>query len=364
MKKLYFAFGMLFGVLLAAGTGAAAAGLMAQPSVQAIYVDGERAYFTAYAIAGNNYVQLREIGRRVDFGVTYDAATDSVRISTDTPYAEQYTAAPTVQPVTAITSAWTETQPQPVTIQQTVTTSKTIDYSQDANPEIFSQSLPREFYNSARHAYLHKEEMAAAYDRVMHTTDESLAVRLPSGMSVTPQMKNVCLEFGGVSYNYTISSGVPYVYASPRRDSDLEWPYVQEIIETAKEFGSDREKAEYLAETICDRLEYAYDRNIDSWSNAMENGGKAVCSGYAAAFQRMGRAAGLDVLTVGSTAGNHAWNNVYCDGEWLMVDLTHYDTSYNEANWFQKEHPKMKPDNLDEINFAKEVMRPGSTKQR
>ena len=153
------------------------------------------------------------------------------------------------------------------------------------------------------------------------------------------------------------------MYASPRTDAVLKWPYVQKIIETAKSFSSDREKAEYLAETICDRLEYAYDRNdIRSWSKSMENGGKTVCSGYSAAFQRMGRAAGLDVITVGSAAGNHAWNNVYCDGEWLMVDLTHYDTSHNEAYWFQSEHPKMRPDGIDEINFAKEVMQPGSTR--
>ena len=166
-------------------------------------------------------------------------------------------------------------------------------------------------------------------------------------------MKNVCSELGGVFYNYEITENSPYVYTFPRTDADLKWPYVQEIVETAKRYDTDREKAEYLAETICDRLEYAYDRNIDSWSRAMENGGKAVCSGYSAAFQRMGRAAGLDVLTVGSAAGNHAWNLVYCDGEWLTVDLTHYDTSHNEANWFQPEHPKMKPDSLDEINFVK-----------
>lgn len=109
MKKLYFAFGMLLGVLLADGTGAAAAGLLAQPSAQAIYVDDERTYFTAYAIAGNNYVQLREIGRRVGFGVAYDAATDSVRISTGTPYAEQYAVAPVAQPVSTYSTTWPET---------------------------------------------------------------------------------------------------------------------------------------------------------------------------------------------------------------------------------------------------------------
>ncbi|RKJ29765.1 hypothetical protein D7X33_42315, partial [Butyricicoccus sp. 1XD8-22] len=195
--------------------------------------------------------------------------------------------------------------------------------------------------------------MAAAFDRDFRVGDELLAVRLPSGTAITEKMKNICSELGGVSYNYQITENFLYVYAYPRTDDDLKWPYIQEIIETAKEYSSDRERAEYLAETICDRLEYAYDRNINSWSKAMESGGKAVCSGYAAAFQRMGRAAGLDVLTVGSAAGNHAWNIVCYDGEWLTVDLTHYDTSHNEVNWFQQEHPKMKPDGLDEINFVK-----------
>lgn len=366
MKKLYFAFGMLLGVLLTGGTGAAAAGLLAQPSMQAIYVDGERTYFTAYAIAGNNYVQLREVGRCVNFGVTYDAATDSVRISTGTPYAEPYAAAPVALPVDTSPEAYFETQTQPTISQQTAaqpaaTAVKATDYSQDANPEVFTADLTREFYNSVRHAYLNAEKMAASYDRASHKTNEALAVRLPGDMSVTAKMKNVCSELGGVFYNYTISSGVPYVYACPRTDSDLEWPYVQEIIETAKQYHSDREKAEYLAETICDRLEYAYNGKIDSWNTAMENGGKAVCSGYATAFQRMGRAADLQVLTVGSAAGNHAWNHVYCDGEWLTVDLTHYDTSHNAENWFREKHPKMTPDSLDEINFAKEVMYPGST---
>ncbi len=35
---------------------------------------------TAYNIGGNNYVKLRDISRAVDFGVTYDATTNSVYI--------------------------------------------------------------------------------------------------------------------------------------------------------------------------------------------------------------------------------------------------------------------------------------------
>lgn len=359
MLKKEFIAGMVTGAIAFGGTGAAAAGLLAQPSMQSIYVNGRPVYCTAYAISGNNYVRLRDIGQAVGFAVSYDWATDSVQISTGTQQAVQPAAA-TVPTVTAAPQPMTAAPTQPAVTPASATSSR--DYSQDANPAIFTADLPREFYNSARHAYLNAEKMAASFDRERRKADVSLPVSLPSGMKVTRSMTNVCHELGGVRYNYEISDNSPYVYAYSRTDSDLNRPSVQSIIETAKRFDSDREKAEFLAETICDRLEYAYDKDIDSWNKAMDNGGKAVCSGYSAAFNRMGRAAGLDVLTIGSKAGNHAWNLVYCDDEWLMVDLTHYDTSHNEANWFQPEHPKMKPDGLDEIEFAKEVLRPGSTK--
>ena len=38
---------------------------------------------TAYNIAGNNYVRLRDIGQQVDFNVYW---SDGVQIDTDAPY--------------------------------------------------------------------------------------------------------------------------------------------------------------------------------------------------------------------------------------------------------------------------------------
>ncbi len=359
MLKKEFIAGMVTGAIAFGGTGAAAAGLMAQPSMQGIYVNGRPVYCTAYAISGNNYVRLRDIGQAVGFAVDYDKATESVQISTNAQQAVQPAVAVAESRPTA-TLPITEKPTQPAVTP--ASPSKSEDYSQSANPSIFTSELTREFYNSARHAYLNAEKMAAAFDQDLRKADESLPVRMASGAAITEKMKNVCHSLSGVFYNYEITGNSPYAYAFPRTDGALKWPYIQEMIERTKSYGTDREKAEFLAKTICDRLEYAYDRNIDSWSKAMENGGKAVCSGYAAAFKSIGRAAGLQILTVGSAAGNHAWNIVYCDGEWLTVDLTHYDTSHNEANWFKKEHPKMKPDSIDEINFTKEVMHPGSTK--
>ncbi|MBD5084851.1 MAG: hypothetical protein HDT33_07260 [Clostridiales bacterium] len=43
-------------------------------------MNGQQAPLTAYLIGGSNYVRLRDIGQAVDFGVTYDAATNSVYI--------------------------------------------------------------------------------------------------------------------------------------------------------------------------------------------------------------------------------------------------------------------------------------------
>ena len=70
--------GVLAGLALSGPAVQASTALTAALSTQPIYVDGQRASMTAYSIGGNNYVRLRDIGKAVDFGVTYDAATNSV----------------------------------------------------------------------------------------------------------------------------------------------------------------------------------------------------------------------------------------------------------------------------------------------
>lgn len=44
---------------------------------------------TAYSISGNNYVRLRDIGKAVNFGVIYDAASNTVRVNSTQPYQEE-----------------------------------------------------------------------------------------------------------------------------------------------------------------------------------------------------------------------------------------------------------------------------------
>lgn len=88
--------GILAGLALSGPAVQAATTITAALSDQPIYVDGQRILMTAYSIGGNNYVRLRDIGKAVDFGVTYDATTNTVHIDSTQPYREE-----NVQPVNA-----------------------------------------------------------------------------------------------------------------------------------------------------------------------------------------------------------------------------------------------------------------------
>ena len=76
----------------AVATSAALTAVTASPSTQTFYVDGEQVDLEAYVINGHNYVQLRDIGRAVDFGVEYDQSTNRVLVDTSSPYTEEATA--------------------------------------------------------------------------------------------------------------------------------------------------------------------------------------------------------------------------------------------------------------------------------
>ena len=83
MKGKYISF--LLGIATGAALvgGAAAAGVLAEPSWSPIYVDGRQVQMTAYNIAGNNYVKLRDIGQAVGFNVYYQ---NGVQVDSTAPY--------------------------------------------------------------------------------------------------------------------------------------------------------------------------------------------------------------------------------------------------------------------------------------
>ena len=95
-EAVFMGIGILAGLALSGPAAQAATSITATLSTQPIYVDGQRVNMTAYSIGGNNYVRLRDIGRAVDFGVTYDAATNSVHIDSTQSYQDEVQSVATV----------------------------------------------------------------------------------------------------------------------------------------------------------------------------------------------------------------------------------------------------------------------------
>lgn len=84
--------GILTGIAVSGPAAQAAAGLVANPSNQQFYVNEQHIHLEAYEIGGSNYVKLWDIGAAVNFGVTYDADTNTVTIYPDKPYETASTA--------------------------------------------------------------------------------------------------------------------------------------------------------------------------------------------------------------------------------------------------------------------------------
>lgn len=87
MKRIgSFIAGLLVGTMLFGGSVAYAAGVVAELSSHRFFVDGQEVKMTAYAINGNNYVMLRDIGKAVGFNVHWDSTNGCVQIESDKPY--------------------------------------------------------------------------------------------------------------------------------------------------------------------------------------------------------------------------------------------------------------------------------------
>ena len=111
--------GALIGASLAGpAAGAAAEYFQAQRTAHPIYVDGRQVQLEAYAIGGNNYVKLRDVGKAVGFEVYWDGS--AAQVFSDKPYTGE---APSLE-----------------------------DYSQAANPAIFRGDFNRGVYNTIREA--------------------------------------------------------------------------------------------------------------------------------------------------------------------------------------------------------------------
>ena len=91
------------------------------------------------------------------------------------------------------------------------------------------------------------------------------------------------------------------------------------------------QKVKAIHDYIVNNTQYDYDNYLNDTIPESSYGpegvlvyGKAVCQGYAYAFELLCELEGIDCVVVSGTAngGGHAWNQVKVDGVWYNIDTT------------------------------------------
>ena len=139
-------------------------------------------------------------------------------------------------------------------------------------------------------------------------------------------------EYDGISYVTYEFSVTGYELAEKKEKFTAE---VEKIIEMAPMYSSEYERELFVNNYLVDNCYYDEAAAVDDEVIGHENDaygaiveGKAVCEGYARAFQIICNRVGLDCVCIAGNADNvgHEWNCVRINGAWYQVDVTWNDS--------------------------------------
>ena len=344
--------GMILGMALLSGGYAAGTALTAAPTSQTFYVNGQRVQFEAYEIHGNNFIKLRDIGKAVDFAVDYDGSTNSVRINSTLPYQEEAT-----PPVQTIRPSPAPQAPDSYTI--TTDHWSREDFSQQANPAVFTGIYDRALYNVIRQTLVDGGPGSAPAYTMVDKQNYGEVKRLLGRMDNTRWLEHYVPDNFTNYWQYlgyfAVSAKEPEQYQAARS-------FIQPVITQANQLVSDREKVEYLHDYLCSLMAYDLKATAGIPRTFAPHSGetKGACGAYATAFSFLCGAADIPCFMVDST--NHSWNMVYADGHWLYVDVSADDLHGNKNALLVETYPRHTDIAPEQTAFLKELLVPGSTK--
>lgn len=340
--------GVLLGIAISGPAAHAAAEyITAIRSTQTFYLDGRQIKLEAYAINGNNYVKLRDVGQAVNFNVTYDGAANSVQIVTDEPYSED---APALTP----------TDPQsPAAYTISADHWSREDFSQGANPAVFTGVYDRALYNAIRQTLVDGGSSSQpAYTMVSkedYSAVKNLLGRLEGVLRYEHYVPQNFTNYWKHLDYFAVSATIP-----ENCQSSLD--FIQPVIAQAERLGTERERVEYLNDYLCTLLKYDLDETAGVPQTFSPHSGElpAACGSYARAFKFLCGAADIPCFTIG--AGNHVWNMVYAEGRWLHVDVSDNDATHSHTILLAEALPSRTDEAPEATAFLKELLVPGSTK--
>ena len=347
--------GMALGAALFGGVSAVAAGITAEPSWSPIYVDGQQVSMTAYNILGNNYVKLRDIGQAVGFNVYWD---NGVQVDSTAPYTGEAPVSEQQAVTTPDTQPATEAAAESEYRISTDHWSRE-DFSQQANPAVFTGVYSRELYNTIRQTMVDGTSERPAYTMVAKGNDYSAVKNLIGRMEgvlryehyVPGNLKNY---YEYLDY-FAVSAEMPENYQAPL-------DFIQPVIQQVNQLASDRKKVEYLNDYLCTLLRYNVKATAGITQTFTPHTGEleAACGSYARAMKFLCAAADIPCISISTQT--HGWNLVYVDGQWLHVDVSTNDISGQHSILLLRDLPERIDRAPEATAFLQELYVPGSTK--
>ena len=249
-----------------------------------------------------------------------------------------------------------EVQPEAYTIQTTQWSRE--DFSQDANPDVFTATYDRALYNAIRQTLVDgTSDAAPAYTMVgdnEYSAVKNLLGRLEGVVRYEHHVPENFTNYWQYLDYFAVSAAMPENYQAP-------FDFIQPTIQAADGM-TDREKVEYLNDYLCTLLAYKKGKTAGVTRTFAQHSGElqAACGSYARAFKFLCGAAGIPCFTISTS--NHTWNMVYADGQWLHVDVSANDL-YHRPYILLTETVEGRTDRAPEQTaFLKELLVPGSTK--
>ena len=248
--------------------------------------------------------------------------------------------------------------PQPYTIQTAQWSRE--DFSQDANPDVFTATYDRALYNAIRQTLVDgTSDTAPAYTMVgdsEYSAVKNLLARMEGVVRYEHHVPENFTNYWKYLDYFAVSAAMPENYQAP-------FDFIQPTIQAADGM-TDREKVEYLNDYLCTLLAYQKGKTAGVTRTFAQHSGElqAACGSYARAFQFLCAAADIPCFTVSSKT--HTWNLVYVKGQWLHVDVSANDL-YHQHHILLAETVSNRIDQAPEQTaFLKELFVPSSTSSK
>ena len=248
------------------------------------------------------------------------------------------------------------------------------DFSQEANPEIFSGVYSRGWYNAIRQSLVDRDAILDGNNSANFNPQYLYAhTVVTDDRAEATAFAYILGRLGG--YTYFTLGAEPYVenqydypgYAIVKVSTETGYQEALSFIEPELEriAGMDtRSQVIALNHYLCDLMEYDASGSASAHEIFSAHGTPVPgrCSSYAAAFAFLCGASDIPCVLVSSDT--HTWNEVYVDGQWQVVDVSANDAAGgpNQDNYLLKERSPGTDRCPQGTQFAKELLVPGSTK--